>query len=247
MTHVQEVSLGESESLLMISLHDKAVPEALLVPLALCFSSVHLPVVSGYPEQEQGFCLRRGHSCQCPESDHRWGHLEGDVNGGFSGPVLEQMQRFCPSCASPRMVLWAPGDSGCYWPFFITKMWTIDKREKKITQWIQAPACSPSRFNNYRTLFVLTPLFPRAMWFLVSRSKEEERLENAHLLLNYQETTPRVSHSVWESPSYGPSWLQERLGHRVPCWQLLPRQCYSIKRARPDTAFLVCAEPARVM
>ena len=71
MTHVQEVSLGESESLLMISLHDKAVPEALLVPLALCFSSVHLPVVSGYPEQEQGFCLRRGHSCQCPESDHR--------------------------------------------------------------------------------------------------------------------------------------------------------------------------------
>lgn len=64
--HFQEVSLGELESLLMVSLHGKSpgyVPEALLVPLALCFSAEHLPVVSGYPAQEQGFCITGSHSC----------------------------------------------------------------------------------------------------------------------------------------------------------------------------------------
>ena len=53
MAHFQEVSLGELESLLMVSLHGKSsgyVPEALLAPLALCFSAEHLPVVSGYPD-----------------------------------------------------------------------------------------------------------------------------------------------------------------------------------------------------
>lgn len=165
--------------------------------------------------------------------------------------VVTSQDRFWSRCRDFTLVVrlqeWfsgPSGDSGCYWPFFITKMWTINKRRERKSHNESKPLHAhqaDSTIIKLSSFWLLCSQGPCGFWCQGGRRK------NAHPLRNCQETTPRVSHSIRESLSYGQSWLQERGDIESLVGTCFPGQCCPIERARPGTAFLVCAEPARVM
>lgn len=140
------------------------------------------------------------------------------------------------------------GDTGCYWPFFITKMWTINKRRERKSHNESKPLHThqaDSTIIKLSSFWLLCSQGPCGFWCQGGRRKKSWRTHtyfvtvrkrHPEFLIPFERVRLRASPGCRKGRD-----IESLVG---TCF---PGQCCPIERARPGTAFLICAEPAWVM